>query len=389
MKKTLLLLFAALVWSAAAVCRPSNDSAAQSRKRVFIAHRGVNLRYTVAGENSLEAIRLAKTAGFGAIETDVRLSADGELVVMHDSTLNRTCLHADGTPLSEPVTVAGKTLEALRSDYILKAATPARRTRIPTLREYLTECARNGLYTFIEPKLYDPTGRHYRDIIAAADELLGRGNYVVTSNNRANDVIRRIGIDDVRLMGILYQTTFERIEALGDVIVAVSATRFDEAAYSREVARAKQAGLMRESHADNFVHFDRINRHAIDFVSTDFLAPDDEGQGKLLLEYTRFSDFNSPTPADSGAIRLESGETVAPKRPLPAVPFGAVYLELEAAGDARIELGNQTFTVTAAEKRTLRHQVLIYDDTPALRITALAGGFTLAAIRAKVVVFEQ
>lgn len=389
MKKTLLLLFAALVWSAVAVCRPSTDSAAQSRKRVFIAHRGVNLRYTVAGENSLEAIRLAKTAGFGAIETDVRLSADGELVVMHDSTLNRTCLHADGTPLSEPVTVAGKTLEALRSDYILKAATPARRTRIPTLREYLTECARNGLYTFIEPKLYDPTGRHYRDIIAAADELLGRGNYVVTSNNRANDVIRRIGIDDVRLMGILYQTTFERIEVLGDVIVAVSATRFDEAAYSREVARAKQAGLMRESHADKFVHLDRINRHDIDFVSTDFLAPDDEGQGKLLLEYARFSDFNSPTPAADGTIRLGEGQRIAPKRPLPAVPFGAIYLEFEAKGKARIELGNQTFTVTAAEKRTLRHQVLIYDDTPALRITALAGGFTLAAIRAKVVEFEQ
>ena len=126
------------------------DSAARPRKRVFIAHRGVNMRSTVAGENSLEAIRLAKAAGFGAIETDVRLSADGALVVMHDSTLNRTCLHADGTPLSEPVAVAGKTLRELRSDYILKAADPACRTRIPTLEEYLAECARNGLYTFIE-----------------------------------------------------------------------------------------------------------------------------------------------------------------------------------------------------------------------------------------------
>ena len=287
MKNTLLFLFAALAWSATALCQTPADSAARPRKRVFIAHRGVNMRSTVAGENSLEAIRLAKAAGFGAIETDVRLSADGALVVMHDSTLNRTCLHADGTPLSEPVAVAGKTLRELRSDYILKAADPARRTRIPTLEEYLAECARNGLYTFIEPKLYDPTGRHYRDIVAAADAALGRDRYVVTSNNRANDVIRRTGIDDVRLMGILYQTTFERIEALGDVIVAVSATRFDEANYSRQVARAKAAGLMCESHADKFVHFDRINRHDIDFVSTDFLAPDYRGQGRLLAEYAR------------------------------------------------------------------------------------------------------
>ena len=287
MKNTFLFLFAALAWSATALCQTPADSAARPRKRVFIAHRGVNMRSTVAGENSLEAIRLAKAAGFGAIETDVRLSADGALVVMHDSTLNRTCLHADGTPLSEPVAVAGKTLRELRSDYLLTAADPARRTRIPTLEEYLAECARNGLYTFIEPKLYDPTGRHYRDIIAAADAALGRDRYVVTSNNRANDVIRRTGIDDVRLMGILYQTTFERIEALGDVIVAVSATRFDEADYSRQVARARAAGLMCESHADKFVHFDRINRHDIDFVSTDFLAPDYRGQGRLLAEYAR------------------------------------------------------------------------------------------------------
>ena len=101
MKNTLLFLFAALAWSATALCQTPADSAARPRKRVFIAHRGVNMRSTVAGENSLEAIRLAKAAGFGAIETDVRLSADGALVVMHDSTLNRTCLHADGTRSEE------------------------------------------------------------------------------------------------------------------------------------------------------------------------------------------------------------------------------------------------------------------------------------------------
>ena len=181
-------------------------------------------------------------------------------------------------------------------------------------------------------------------------------------------------------MGILYQTTFERIEALGDVIVAVSATRFDEADYSRQVARVKAAGLMCESHADKFVHFDRINRHDIDFVSTDFLAPDYHGQGRLLAEYAR---------ADGGAIRLGEGQSIVPKRQLPAVPFGALYLELEAEGSARIELGGQTFTLDVPDKRTVTHQVLLHDAAPALRITPLAGGISLTAIRAKVVAFEQ
>lgn len=387
--KTTLLFLAALAWSATASGLAPAGNAPQRGKRVFIAHRGVNLRSTVAGENSLEAIRLAKTAGFGAIETDVRLTSDGALVVMHDSTLNRTCLHADGTPLSAPTAVAGLTFDELRSDYVLKASDPARRTRIPTLEEYLAECARCGLYTFIEPKLYDPTGRHYHDLIAAADRTLGRGNYVITSNNRANDVIRRVGIDDVRLMGILYQTTFERIEALGDVIVAVSATRFDEESYARQIERAKAAGLMRESHADKFVHFDRINRHDVDFVSTDLLAPDDEGQGTLRRECTLPEDFGLPAPSDGGAIRLDGGEQIEPALPLPALPYGALYLELEAEGDARIELGSQTFTAALPAKRNIRHQVLVYNAAPRLRITALGEGLNISALRVRVVEFPQ
>ena len=69
--------------------------------------------------------------------------------------------------------------------------------------------------------------------------------------------------------------------------------------------------------------------------------------------------------------------------------FGALYLELEAEGRARIELGGQTFTLDVPDKRTVTHQVLLHDAAPALRITALAGGITLTAIRAKVVAFEQ
>lgn len=389
MKKHLSVCLIALLWSIAGVCQHPATAHAERTQRTFIAHRGVNMRSTVAGENSLEAIRLAKSAGFGAIETDVRLTADGVLVVMHDSTLNRTCLHADGTPLDKPVPVRSKTMAELKTGYILKAANPERRSQIPTLREYLTECARNGLYTFIEPKLLDPTGAHYREIIALADEVLGRDHYVMTSNNRANEVIRRIGIGDVRLMGILYQTTFEQIEALGDVIVAVSATRFDEEAYSRWIEQAEKAGLMRESHADKFLHFDKINRHDVDFVSTDFLAPDDNGQGELLAECTSAGDFKHPAPADDGTIRLDKGQTVTPKRPLPAVPFGAIYLELEAEGDARIELGGQTFPVNLPDRQTVTHQVLVYDAVPSFRIAAVDGGLSIEKLRVKVVEFAQ
>ena len=52
-----------------------------------IGHRG---GAALAPENSLEAIRAGLTAGADGVEIDVRLSADGVVVLMHDADVSRT-----------------------------------------------------------------------------------------------------------------------------------------------------------------------------------------------------------------------------------------------------------------------------------------------------------
>jgi glycerophosphoryl diester phosphodiesterase len=52
-----------------------------------IVHRGFSERYP---ENSVAALDAAREAGAPAVEFDVRLTADGRFVVMHDRTLDRT-----------------------------------------------------------------------------------------------------------------------------------------------------------------------------------------------------------------------------------------------------------------------------------------------------------
>ncbi|MDH4333976.1 MAG: glycerophosphodiester phosphodiesterase family protein [Chloroflexota bacterium] len=54
---------------------------------LVVAHRGAP---TEAPENTMEAYRLGVAAGADAIELDVHLTADGQLVVIHDETLERT-----------------------------------------------------------------------------------------------------------------------------------------------------------------------------------------------------------------------------------------------------------------------------------------------------------
>jgi len=56
-------------------------------RRLVVGHRGNSAH---APENTLEAFRQAVALGVDALELDVRITADGHVVVMHDPTLART-----------------------------------------------------------------------------------------------------------------------------------------------------------------------------------------------------------------------------------------------------------------------------------------------------------
>lgn len=53
----------------------------------FIAHRGGGNQ---APENTLAAFKLGFNQGYRMFECDVKLSADEQLFLLHDDTLNRT-----------------------------------------------------------------------------------------------------------------------------------------------------------------------------------------------------------------------------------------------------------------------------------------------------------
>ncbi len=90
MKKKWVLIAAiagsATVLAAAAV-RKDGRRALRGDWPVNLAHRGASAR---APENTLEAFRLAVEAGAGGLELDVHVTRDGEVVVIHDASVDRT-----------------------------------------------------------------------------------------------------------------------------------------------------------------------------------------------------------------------------------------------------------------------------------------------------------
>ncbi|MBD7941565.1 glycerophosphodiester phosphodiesterase family protein [Brevundimonas sp. Sa3CVA3] len=134
-------------------------NAAHCHKVEVAAHRGLHMG-GVAPENSLDAYRLAARAGFDLVETDLQATSDGVLVLMHDSTLNRTCRNAaDYTPLSGTVRLDQTSFADLRANYVLAATDPAMRRPVPTLAEFVQECRAVGVVPLIEFKGHMPNSR--------------------------------------------------------------------------------------------------------------------------------------------------------------------------------------------------------------------------------------
>jgi glycerophosphoryl diester phosphodiesterase len=124
-----------------------------------VGHRGAAAD---APENTLASIRAAHAQGAQMVEFDVKLTADGALILMHDDDLDRT---TDGHG-----PVAAATLATIRSlDAGAWFGPSFKGTPIPTLEETLSLLAGLGLGANIEIK---PNPGQEAETAAAAAALL-------------------------------------------------------------------------------------------------------------------------------------------------------------------------------------------------------------------------
>ena len=108
----------------ASLALASSIAAAQP---IVIAHRGND---GTAPENTIAAFRRAIDRGTKLVETDVRMSRDGELVLMHDRTVDRT---TDGSGLVDRLTMT----ELKRLDAGSHSGPDYAGETVPTLRDAL------------------------------------------------------------------------------------------------------------------------------------------------------------------------------------------------------------------------------------------------------------
>lgn len=184
--------------------------------RGVCAHRGAR---SLAPENTLLALDLAGGLGADLAEIDVRLAADGAVLVMHDATFDRTTDAKRGLAVATTTTRQAEALDAgswfLRDDPFgavaaglvdsaARAAIVAQ--RVPTLDQALALCVDRGLPLNVELKVEGPErGPLVQATLAAVDRAGARGLVLLSSFD--HDSLREAGRLDP---GVPVAALFER-----------------------------------------------------------------------------------------------------------------------------------------------------------------------------------
>ena len=123
-----------------------------------MAHRA-NTSDKSIPENSIPAVEAAIAAGAKVVETDTRLTADGQIVICHDESISRT---TTGTG-----NISNLTLAQIRS-YNLKDRNGKTTTEVmPTLAEFL-EAARGKIYVNLD---YSPRTASTAQVMSVVEDL--------------------------------------------------------------------------------------------------------------------------------------------------------------------------------------------------------------------------
>ena len=169
--------FAAAVLAAVVLVSPTSGArAGEVRAPLVIGHRGAP---AYAPENTLPSIDKAARVGSTWVENDVQRTKDGELVVIHDDSLQRTTDAKKVFPGRAPWKVKDFTAaEIARLDAGSWFSPTYKGTRVPTLDQYMRRVEHNHQSLLLEvknPELYPGIERQILKVLGN-DGWLDRGH---------------------------------------------------------------------------------------------------------------------------------------------------------------------------------------------------------------------
>jgi glycerophosphoryl diester phosphodiesterase len=231
---------------------------------VIIAHRGAA---GGAPENTLASVALALEHGADIVEIDVQETADGEVVVIHDSDLMKVG--------NNPMKVWESTFDEIRSVDVGSWFGPEfTGQRVPTLEEVLLMCKEKAVVD-IELKYYghDEMLEHR---VAAVVDATGMENQVIAMSLKGDAVVKMKGIRPEWDVGLL------TAKAVGDLTTAEA----DFLAVHVGMANSRFVDRVHDAGKDVYVWTvnDRLNMSRMMSRGVDGVITDEPALARSVLE---------------------------------------------------------------------------------------------------------
>ena len=178
----------------------------------YVAHRGAPMASNEP-ENSLPAFKTSKKLGFKIVETDLQLTKDGQWVIMHDYTLERTSTGKG--------TVKSKSLNHIKK--LSLKGSKNENLSIPTLDDFLSFCSSEGLIPIldIKPNEREITSENYNSLLMSLSkqDLVDKSIFTSSSKEVLTELRRRDNLTAIAVMMEASQDNLEFVKNLNNAFI--------------------------------------------------------------------------------------------------------------------------------------------------------------------------
>ena len=348
----------------------------------FMAHRGFHLNGIP--ENSLDAYRYAARCGFDYAETDFQVTSDGELVLMHNESINATMRNAaDYSEITGTINVNEHTLADLRENYVLASSDVRMRKSIPTLEEFFITCRNSGIFPVPEIKAFGMTNEQIKKAHDLGCAIMGEGNFGFCSFSAEYLDYARSLSDKTILCYIISGgivganngiTGNSRVSPTTWWYPTWDAENYGDYGVTLEnVRRHKEAGVKVAVWTTPVSQFDNLLKKEIDCISTDDICPSINGLvGKVATSDKGFSDLETTGYESNGRLILSAGQTC--RFNAGTMWLGGYYLSIIGKGNFTISAPNLNVTISNSKTDRYIYQGLVNNHIGEL--TKVANGNT-------------
>ncbi len=176
------------------------------------AHRGVSTDYP---ENTVSSVLGAAKQGYPIIEIDPAMTRDGQIILMHDRTINRTGRNPDGSRMEADISVSDITYEELlQYDFGIWFSDRFQGERAPLLSEILEIAKEHDLLVKIDNKFESFSRDAIEQLYSLVNSINCKVAFTVNSLDFAAEAAKKAPHAEIHYDGAVSEDVVHQLCAL-------------------------------------------------------------------------------------------------------------------------------------------------------------------------------